>query len=60
VLHCVHTWEPVARREGTLGAPVDVAGRRCTTCGSEDVTRTPGAPVDLSTLPIGLLGQLGA
>lgn len=59
-LHCEHAWEPVTRREGTLGAPVDVTGQRCAVCKTEDVARTPSAPVDLASLPIGILEQLGA
>ena len=58
VLYCVHENVPVNRREGTLGAPVLVTGTRCTRCGVEDVTRAPAAPVDLSSLPVGVVELL--
>lgn len=60
VLYCEHVLEPVNRREGTLGSPVNVTGTRCVRCGVETLTRTAGVPVDLRSLPVGLLEQLGS
>lgn len=60
VLFCDHKQEPVLRREGTLGAPVEVSGTRCGVCGVEDVTSRPLPPVDLKSLPVSVLELLGS
>lgn len=58
VLHCVHEVDPVLRREGTLGSPVEVSGTRCRHCGREDVSRRGLPPVDLKSLPVSVLEML--
>lgn len=58
VLYCQHSPATRVEKAGTLGNPVQHQITACTICGTElDRTTTALPPVDLATLPVGVLEQ---